>query len=49
MDGEKACRKGYLNVRTGIYEVLELDKSVRRKIQDPETRLVEFEDFLMDR
>lgn len=43
------CRGGYLSVRTGIYEVLELDKSVRRKIQDPATRLVEFEDFLLDR
>lgn len=43
------CRMGYSKMRTGIYEVLELDKSIRRFIQDPDSRLIDMEDFLADK
>ena len=46
---DENCRFGYSVMRTGIYEVLELDKSIRRFIQNPESKLIDLEDFLIDK
>ena len=47
-DGCEHCRWGY-KWRVGIFEVLKIDKIIKRFIQDPSTKLIELEEFLIEK